>query len=129
MNGARFSLPWGVKRITRDSAMAIGLHDRGLVARGYKADLNVIDYDRLQVRAPQVVYDLPTGGRRLIQRADGYEATIVSGVTVTRNGEATGALARTTRARSTSQPVTFIGQSTRRVEDRTLPHRPRNLRR
>ncbi len=91
-NGARFSLPSGVKRITRDSAMAIGLHDRGLVARGYKADLNVIDYDRLQVRAPQVVYDLPTGGRRLIQRADGYEATIVSGVTVTRSGEATGAL-------------------------------------
>jgi N-acyl-D-aspartate/D-glutamate deacylase len=90
--GARFSLPWGVKRISRDSALAIGLHDRGLVARGYKADLNVIDYDRLQVRAPEVVYDLPTGGRRLIQRANGYEVTIVSGIPVTRNGEATGAL-------------------------------------
>jgi N-acyl-D-aspartate/D-glutamate deacylase len=90
--GARFSLPWAVKRISRDSAMAIGLHDRGLVARGYKADLNVIDYDRLQVRAPEVVYDLPTGGRRLIQRADGYDVTIVSGVPVTRHGEATGAL-------------------------------------
>ena len=90
--GARFSLPWAVKRITRDSAQAIGLHDRGVVAKGYKADLNVIDYDRLQVRAPQVAYDLPAGGRRLIQRADGYEATIVSGVTVSRNGEATGAL-------------------------------------
>jgi N-acyl-D-aspartate/D-glutamate deacylase len=90
--GARFSLPWGVKRISRDSALAIGLRDRGLVANGYKADLNVIDYDRLYVRAPEVVYDLPTGGRRLIQRADGYEATIVSGVPVNRNGEATGAL-------------------------------------
>ena len=90
--GARFSLPWGVKRISRDSALAIGLHDRGLVARGYKADLNVIDYDRLRVRAPEVVYDLPTGGRRLIQRADGYDVTIVSGTPVTRNGEATGAL-------------------------------------
>jgi N-acyl-D-aspartate/D-glutamate deacylase len=90
--GARFSLPWGVKRISRDSALAIGLHDRGLVACGYKADLNVIDYDRLRVRAPEVVYDLPTGGRRLIQRADGYEVTIVSGIPVTRNGEATGAL-------------------------------------
>jgi N-acyl-D-aspartate/D-glutamate deacylase len=90
--GARFSLPWGVKRISRDSALAIGLHDRGLVARGYKADLNVIDYDRLSVRAPEVVYDLPTGGRRLIQRADGYDVTIVSGVPVTRNGEATGEL-------------------------------------
>jgi N-acyl-D-aspartate/D-glutamate deacylase len=90
--GPRFSLPWAVKRISRDSACAIGLHDRGLVARGYKADLNVIDYDRLRVRAPEVVYDLPAGGRRLIQRADGYEVTIVSGVPVTREGEATGAL-------------------------------------
>jgi N-acyl-D-aspartate/D-glutamate deacylase len=90
--GPRFSLPWAVKRITRDSAHAIGLHDRGVVANGYKADLNVIDYDRLRVRAPEVVYDLPAGGRRLIQRADGYEATIVSGVPVSRSGEATGAL-------------------------------------
>jgi len=90
--GARFSLPWAVKRITRDSAHAIGLRDRGVVAPGFKADLNVIDYDRLRVRAPEVVYDLPAGGRRLIQRADGYEATIVSGVPVNRNGEATGAL-------------------------------------
>jgi N-acyl-D-aspartate/D-glutamate deacylase len=90
--GPRFSLPWAVKRISRDSAVAIGLHDRGLVAVGYKADLNVIDYDRLRIRAPEVVYDLPAGGRRLIQRADGYEATIVSGKPVHRNGEATGAL-------------------------------------
>jgi len=90
--GERFALPWAVKRITRDSARAIGLHDRGVVAEGYKADLNVIDYDRLSVRAPRVVYDLPAGGRRLIQRADGYNATIVSGVTVSRDGEATGAL-------------------------------------
>ncbi|HEX3993364.1 MAG TPA: amidohydrolase family protein [Acetobacteraceae bacterium] len=90
--GERFALPWAVKRITRDSAQAIGLHDRGLVANGYKADLNVIDYDRLRVRVPEVVYDLPAGGRRLIQRADGYEVTIVSGTPVSRNGEATGAL-------------------------------------
>jgi N-acyl-D-aspartate/D-glutamate deacylase len=90
--GERFALPWAVKRITRDSAQAIGLHDRGLVANGCKADLNVIDYDRLRVRVPEVVYDLPAGGRRLIQRADGYEVTIVSGTPVTRNGEATGAL-------------------------------------
>jgi N-acyl-D-aspartate/D-glutamate deacylase len=91
-NGPKFPLPWAIKRISRDSAQAIGLHDRGLVAAGYKADINVIDYDRLRVRAPEVVYDLPAGGRRLIQRADGYEATIVSGIPVNRNGEATGAL-------------------------------------
>jgi N-acyl-D-aspartate/D-glutamate deacylase len=90
--GPRFPLPWAVKRITRDSAHAIGLRDRGVIAPGYKADLNVIDYDRLSLRAPVVAYDLPAGGRRLIQRAEGYDATIVSGVVVSRNGEATGAL-------------------------------------
>ncbi|HEY8288394.1 MAG TPA: amidohydrolase family protein, partial [Acetobacteraceae bacterium] len=90
--GAKVSLPWAIKRVTSDSANAIGLSDRGVVAPGYKADLNVIDYDRLSLRVPEVVYDLPSGGRRLIQRADGYEATIVSGVPVYRNGEATGAL-------------------------------------
>jgi N-acyl-D-aspartate/D-glutamate deacylase len=90
--GAKFALPWAVKRVTRDSAVAIGLTDRGIVAPGYKADLNVIDYDNLSLRVPEVVYDLPSGGRRLIQRANGYEATIVSGVPVYRSGEATGAL-------------------------------------
>ena len=90
--GPRFSIPWAVKRITRDSAVAMGLRDRGLIARGLKADLNVIDYDRLSIHAPEVVYDLPAGGRRLIQHADGYEATILSGTIVSRNGTATGAL-------------------------------------
>ena len=90
--GARFDLPWAVRRVTHDSAAAIGLHDRGVVKQGYKADLNVIDYDRLSLHSPQVVYDLPSGGRRLIQKAAGYEATIVSGVPVYREGEATGAL-------------------------------------
>ena len=91
-SGPRFSIPWAVKRISRDSAKAIGLRDRGLVRVGYKADLNVIDYDRLRIHRPEVVYDLPAGGRRLIQRADGYEATIVSGAIVSRNGAATGSL-------------------------------------
>ncbi len=90
--GPKLSLPWAVKRITSDSARAIGLHDRGVLAPGYKADINVIDYDNLRLTAPQVVYDLPGGGRRLIQRASGYDATIVSGVPVYRDGQATGAL-------------------------------------
>ena len=90
--GEKFALPWAIRRLTRDSAAAIGLRDRGVIARGYKADINVIDYDRLQLRPPEVVYDLPSGGRRLVQRADGYVATIVSGVPVYRDGEATGAL-------------------------------------
>jgi N-acyl-D-aspartate/D-glutamate deacylase len=90
--GAKFPLEWAVKRVTRDAAQAIGLRDRGVIAPGYKADINVIDYDRLQLRLPEVVYDLPSGGRRLVQRTDGYAATIVSGAPVYRDGEATGAL-------------------------------------
>ena len=91
-HGEKFGLPWAIRRVTHDSAAAIGLHDRGVVKPGYKADLNVIDYDRLSLHTPQVVYDLPAGGRRLIQKAAGYEATIVSGVPVYREGEETGAL-------------------------------------
>ena len=90
--GARMSLPWAVRRMTRDNALALGLEDRGLLRPGYKADLNVIDYDRLTLHCPEPVYDLPSGGRRLIQRAEGYVATVVSGAPVYRDGEATGAL-------------------------------------
>lgn len=90
--GPKVSLPWAVKRVTRDSAFAIGLRDRGVLAPGYKADINVIDYDGLRVSVPRVVYDLPSGGKRLIQTATGYDATIVSGVIVSRDGQATGAL-------------------------------------
>jgi N-acyl-D-amino-acid deacylase len=57
-----------------------------------KADINIIDYDRLELRSPQIVYDLPAGGKRLIQRTKGFDATIVSGQIVYRNGKATGAL-------------------------------------
>jgi len=90
--GATVPLPWAIKRLTRDNAEAIGLLDRGLLAPGLKADINVIDYDRLRLREPQVVYDLPAGSRRLIQKTDGYVATLVNGVPVYREGEATGAL-------------------------------------
>ena len=90
--GATLPLPWAIKRLTRDNAAAIGLTDRGLIEAGLKADINVIDYDRLRLHAPEVVHDLPSGGRRLIQRTDGYEATLVSGEPVYRNGEETGAL-------------------------------------
>jgi N-acyl-D-aspartate/D-glutamate deacylase len=77
---------------TQRTAAALGLFDRGVIASGYRADLNVIDYDRLALDAPQVVYDLPAGGRRLIQRARGYEATLVAGEITYRAGEPTGAL-------------------------------------
>jgi N-acyl-D-aspartate/D-glutamate deacylase len=90
--GARLPLAWAIKRLTSDNARAIGLNDRGVIRRGAKADVNVIDYDRLGIRAPEVVYDLPSGGRRLIQRTDGYVATLVSGQIVTCEGQPTGAL-------------------------------------
>jgi N-acyl-D-aspartate/D-glutamate deacylase len=66
--------------------------DRGVVAPGYKADLNVIDLDRLTLYSPQPVYNLPAGGRRLQQKADGYVATIVNGEITYRDGEPTGRL-------------------------------------
>jgi N-acyl-D-aspartate/D-glutamate deacylase len=88
----RFELPWLVKRQTHDTAAAVGLCDRGLVQPGMKADLNVIDFARLQLRRPHIVHDLPAHGRRLMQAADGYAATIVSGVVTYRDGEPTGAL-------------------------------------
>ena len=90
--GELFPVAWAVKRLTHDNAAAIGLNDRGLVRVGMKADLNVIDYDRLVLRAPEIVYDLPAGGKRLVQRTDGFDATVVSGAVVYRDGEATGAL-------------------------------------
>ena len=90
--GGRFPVAWMVKRLTRDNARAIGLNDRGTIAPGGKADIHVIDYDRLRLRRPEVIYDLPGGGRRLMQRSDGYLATIVSGVPVYRDGAPTGRL-------------------------------------
>ena len=92
IRGSRLPLPWAIKRLTSDNAQAIGLKDRGIIRRGAKADINVIDYDRLNVRAPEVVYDLPSRGRRLIQRTEGYLATLVSGQIVTRESQGTGAL-------------------------------------
>ena len=81
-----------IKLLARDPAEAVGLNDRGLVKPGYKADLNVLDLNRLRLYAPHTTYDLPADGRRLAQRADGYTATIVSGRVTYRNGNATGAL-------------------------------------
>ena len=90
--GPKIPLATMVKAQCRDTAETVGLYDRGLVAAGYRADLNVIDYGRLRLKAPQVAYDLPSGGRRLIQRAEGYVATIVAGEVTYRDGEPTGAL-------------------------------------
>ena len=89
--GEKLSIPFVVAAQSRKTALSVGLTDRGVVARGYKADLNVIDYDRLHLHPPKVHYDLPVGGRRLLQQVDGYDATIVSGVVTQRGGKSTGA--------------------------------------
>jgi N-acyl-D-aspartate/D-glutamate deacylase len=90
--GERLPLEAMVRMQTHDTAATLGLHDRGLISPGYRADLNIIDYGRLSLKAPAVAYDLPSGGRRLVQRADGYVATLVAGQVTYRDGEPTGAL-------------------------------------
>jgi N-acyl-D-aspartate/D-glutamate deacylase len=85
-------LAWVVRALSAEPAAAVGLLDRGLIAPGYKADLNVIDLERLSLDAPQMVTDLPAGGRRLLQPARGYRATIVSGCVTRRDDKPTGAL-------------------------------------
>ncbi len=88
----RIPLETLIERQCRATARAVGLNDRGVIIPGAKADLNLIDFDRLRLRAPEVMRDLPAGGRRLMQRAEGYRHTFVSGVEIMCNGEATGAL-------------------------------------
>jgi N-acyl-D-aspartate/D-glutamate deacylase len=90
--GEKMELAEAVKMQTADTADWIGLADRGRIAVGLRADLNVIDYERLALHAPEVWHDLPAGGRRLVQRAEGYDLTMVAGTITYRNGEATGAL-------------------------------------
>ena len=86
--GERLPLEWLIGRQTADTAALMGLSDRGRIAPGLRADLNLIDYDHLTFDRPYVTFDLPAGGRRLLQHADGYEATMVSGVVTYEDAEA-----------------------------------------
>jgi N-acyl-D-aspartate/D-glutamate deacylase len=90
--GPGLDLAQVIRGQTRDTAEAVGLNDRGVIAPGYLADLNLIDFQRLRLKVPYMVYDLPTGARRLMQEAEGYVATIKSGAVIYREGQATGAL-------------------------------------
>jgi len=89
-NGNRIGLEHAIKRQCRDTAMLYGLEDRGLLAPGYLADLNVIDMDEIRLGKPWLAFDLPAGGKRLLQKADGYVATIKSGEVTFRDGEMQG---------------------------------------
>lgn len=90
--GEQLSIPQAVAMMTGHTARVAGFGDRGVIAPGMKADINVIDHARLRLHAPRASFDLPAGGRRLTQAAEGYVATIVSGVVTQRHDQPTGAL-------------------------------------
>ena len=90
--GEKLALEEAVRMQTGDTARTYGLHDRGILAPGMKADVNVIDLDALALSRPEIVYDLPAGGRRIIQKVRGYKATVVSGQITFEDGTATGVL-------------------------------------
>ena len=90
--GPKLPLEMLVKRQTSETADFFGLCDRGRLAPGLRADINLIDYDRLQVQTPELVHDMPAGGRRFVQKVDGYEMIIAAGTPIFERGEHTGAL-------------------------------------
>jgi N-acyl-D-aspartate/D-glutamate deacylase len=90
--GPRLDLAFVIQRQSRDTARAMGFTDRGELIPGLRADINVIDMDTVRVRLPEMHYDLPGGGKRLLQRVEGYKHTFVNGIETYRDGQATGAL-------------------------------------
>jgi N-acyl-D-aspartate/D-glutamate deacylase len=92
VRGEKLELEWLVKRQSADTAALIGLEDRGSIKLGMRADLNLIDWPSLQLRPPEMLFDLPAGGKRLVQRVDGYRMTLVAGQSICEDGEPTGIL-------------------------------------
>ena len=90
--GEKLPLETVIKMQTSETASLLGINDRGIIEEGYKADINVIDYEGLTLHEPEIINDLPAGGRRLVQKASGYDYTIVSGEIAFIKGEATGEL-------------------------------------
>jgi N-acyl-D-aspartate/D-glutamate deacylase len=109
----RLDLPFLVQRQTSATARTVGLLDRGVLAPGYRADLNVIDFDALLARRPEMRHDLPAGGKRLVQAADGYVATLVAGQVTYQGGDEAGPLpgrlVRGPRPAPVAAPVTTGG--------------------
>ncbi len=89
--GEQLPLEWVVRKQTKDTAELFGMGDRGTIEVGRRGDINIIDHDKINLRTPELVHDLPAGGRRLIQKAEGYVATIVAGEITRKQGEDTGA--------------------------------------
>ena len=103
--GDKMSLEFIVKSLTSSTAHAYGMFDRGQLTEGMIADINVIDFDGLRLHRPEAVFDLPAGGRRLVQRAEGYEITIKSGEVIFNNGQHSGALPGKLVRRSNAQGI------------------------
>ena len=110
VRGPKIPLESVVRMQTRDTARTVGLNDRGRLAPGYRADINVIDYDALTLHEPRVAYDMPAGGRRLIQRASGYAATLLAGEITYREGEPTRALPGRLVRGATTAPMAMAGE-------------------
>src|SRR4029078_6838219 len=87
--GPRIDLETAVQRLTSSTAALYGLGDRGVLAPGYRADVNVIDFEHVDIDRPEMVYDLPAGAGRMVQHATGYRETLVAGETVVADGELT----------------------------------------
>ena len=90
--GEKLPLEFLVRKQTMDTARAYGLNDRGMIAPGMRADMNLIDYAALRVRMPEMCYDLPAGGKRQVQLPEGYRNIFCAGIETFSNGESTGAL-------------------------------------
>ena len=100
-----------VKKQTKDTAETFSLFDRGEIKVGMLADINIIDYEKLNVSHPSMIYDLPLGGKRLVQDATGYVATIKNGQIVSENGKATGTLpGKLIRGKQTCEAKTDISK-------------------
>ena len=108
--GDKLSLEFIVKSLSSSTAKAFGLFDRGLIDEGMIADFNLIDFEALRLFRTEAVFDLPAGGRRLVQRAEGYEMTIKAGEVIFERGEHTGALPGQLVRRSDQQPGTSQAQ-------------------
>ena len=89
--GPLIPLPTAIRMMTSETAALYGMHDRGVIAPGYRADLNVIDHASVRVSRPELIRDLPANGRRVMQRATGYHATVVAGEITLADDEPTGA--------------------------------------
>merc|ERR1719510_1557301 len=92
MRGPRIAAEVLVRKQTKEVADLFGLHDRGVLAPGLRADLNIIDFDKLTMEKPRVEHDLPTGASRWMQDVSGYRLTLVAGCTTFKDGRATGEL-------------------------------------